>query len=67
MAVLNLQSRLIAIAGVITTHLNFQNSIKTYKENVRFEVFTAVAMKNAVSCDIKTQFVPHRKHVTSQL
>jgi hypothetical protein len=28
----------------------------------RFEVFTAVTMKNAVFWDIKTQFVPHRKH-----
>jgi hypothetical protein len=28
---------------------------------VRFEVFTAVTMKNAVFWDIKTQFVPHRK------
>jgi hypothetical protein len=24
-------------------------------------------MRNAISCDIKTQFVPHRKHVTSLL
>jgi hypothetical protein len=28
---------------------------------VRYEVFTAVTMKNAVFWDIKTQFVPHRK------
>jgi hypothetical protein len=34
---------------------------------VRFEVFTAVTVKNAVSCDIKTQFVLHRKHITSPL
>jgi hypothetical protein len=27
-----------------------------------YDVFTAVAMKNAVFWDIKTQFVPHRKH-----
>jgi hypothetical protein len=27
---------------------------------VRFEVFTALAMKNAVFWDMKTQFVPHR-------
>jgi hypothetical protein len=35
--------------------------------NVRFEVFTAVTMKNAVFWDIKTQFVPHRRHITSPL
>jgi hypothetical protein len=34
---------------------------------VRFEVFTAVTMKNAVFWDIKTQFLPHRRHITSPL
>jgi hypothetical protein len=29
---------------------------------VRFQVFTAVTTKNAVFWDIKTQFLPHRKH-----
>jgi hypothetical protein len=28
-----------------------------------FEVVTAVTMKNANFLDIKTQFVPHRKHI----
>jgi hypothetical protein len=38
------------------------------KENiVRFEVITAVTMTNAVFCAIKTQFVPHMKHITSPL
>jgi hypothetical protein len=32
---------------------------------VRLEVITAVTMKNGVFWDIKTQFVPHRKHITS--
>jgi hypothetical protein len=32
---------------------------------VRFEVFTAVTMTNAVFWDIKTQFVPHRRHYVS--
>jgi hypothetical protein len=32
-----------------------------------FEVFTAVTMKNDVFWDIKTQFVPHRRHIISQL
>jgi hypothetical protein len=34
---------------------------------VRFEVFAAVTMKNVVLWDIKTQFVPHRRHVMSPL
>jgi hypothetical protein len=34
---------------------------------VRFEVFTAVAKTNAVFWDIKTQFVPHRRHNMSPL
>jgi hypothetical protein len=29
--------------------------------------FTAVALMNVVFCDIKSQFVPHRKHITSPL
>jgi hypothetical protein len=33
--------------------------------SVRYEVFTAVTMKNAVFWDIKTQFVPHRRHYFS--
>jgi hypothetical protein len=35
------------------------------KRHKRFEVFTAVTMKNAVFWDIKTQFVHHRRHITS--
>jgi hypothetical protein len=34
---------------------------------VRFEVFTAVTMKNVVFWDIKPQFVLHRRHITSPL
>jgi hypothetical protein len=34
---------------------------------VRFEVFTAVTMKNGVFWDVKTQFVLHRRHITSPL
>jgi hypothetical protein len=30
---------------------------------VRFEVFTAVTMKNVAFWDIKTQFVLHRRHI----
>jgi hypothetical protein len=36
-------------------------------EYVGFEVFTAVTMKNAVFWDIKTQFVLHRRDITSPL
>jgi hypothetical protein len=34
---------------------------------IKYEVSTAVTMKNAVFSDIKTQFVPHKKHITSPL
>jgi hypothetical protein len=34
---------------------------------VRFEVFTAVTMKNVVFWDIRTKFVLHRRHITSPL
>jgi hypothetical protein len=34
---------------------------------VRFEVFTAVTMKNDVFLDIKTQFVPQRRQIISSL
>jgi hypothetical protein len=34
---------------------------------VRFEVLTAVTMKNVVFWDITTQFVLHRRHITSPL
>jgi hypothetical protein len=41
-----------------------QTGARTVKS---FVVFTAVTMKNVVFRDIKTQFVPHRKHITSPL
>jgi hypothetical protein len=34
---------------------------------LRLEAFTAVTMKNVVFWDIKTQFVPHRRYITSPL
>jgi hypothetical protein len=34
---------------------------------VIFDVFTAVTMKNAIFWDIKTQFLLHRRHITSPL
>jgi hypothetical protein len=33
----------------------------------RFEVITAVTMKNVVFWDMKTQFLPHRRYITSPL
>jgi hypothetical protein len=32
-----------------------------------FEVYTAVNMKNVVSWDIRTQFIPHEKNTTPQI
>jgi hypothetical protein len=32
--------------------------------NKKLEVFTTVIMKNTVFWDIKTQFVPHKKHIS---
>jgi hypothetical protein len=49
--------------SILTASLNKQTKYKV----VRFEVFTAVTMKNAVFWDIKTQFVLHRRHITSPL
>jgi hypothetical protein len=34
---------------------------------VRFEVFTAVTIKNVVFWDTEPQFVIHRRHITSLL
>jgi hypothetical protein len=33
----------------------------------RFEVFTAVTRKNVIFWDIKTQFILHRRNITSPL
>jgi hypothetical protein len=45
-----------------TLILFFRKRTKATQNYVRFEVFTAVTMKNAVSWYIKTQFIPHGKH-----
>jgi hypothetical protein len=42
-------------------------SYRVHRIGGRFEVFREVTMKNAVFWDIKIQFVPHRRHVTSPL
>jgi hypothetical protein len=36
-------------------------------KSVRFEVFTAVTMKNVVFWATKAQYVPHRRHIMSPL
>jgi hypothetical protein len=36
-----------------------------FRDFVRFDVFTAVTMKNAVFWDIEAQFIPHGKHYVS--
>jgi hypothetical protein len=41
--------------------------MKAVFEYVRSEVATAVTMKNGVFWDIKTQFLPHRRQITSPL
>jgi hypothetical protein len=45
--------------------LRIVGSIPTQSMDVhmRFEVFTAITVNNAVLWDINLQFVPHRKHV----
>jgi hypothetical protein len=40
---------------------------KAREKCIRFEVFTAVTMKNVAFWDIKTQFVPYRRHITFPL
>jgi hypothetical protein len=52
-------------------HSNLQNSNFFLNDliwdYVGFEVFTAVTMKNSVCWNIRTQFVLHRRHITSPL
>jgi hypothetical protein len=60
--------------------MGYKNPVRTSQETyyvsatepsrlcyVRFAVFTAVTMKNVVFWDIKTQLVPHERHITSPL
>jgi hypothetical protein len=56
-------SRLACVTDVssLGTHWTEESGGNTY---LRFEVSTAVTMKNVVFWDIKTQFVLHRRHIT---
>jgi hypothetical protein len=51
----------------LSTSRKFCGGSLNEANNVRFEVLTAVTMKNGVLWDIKTQFVLHRRHITSPL
>jgi hypothetical protein len=48
-----------------STHLVSSSKWTWIRSCVRFEVFAAVTMKNAVFCDIKILFLPHRKQYVS--
>jgi hypothetical protein len=50
----------------ILAHVKAQGWINQ-QISTEFVVFTAVIMMNVVCWDIKTQFVLHRRHITSPL
>jgi hypothetical protein len=52
---------------VIRRKKDIRMTREIYNDYVRSEVVTAVAMQNAVFLDIKIQFVPYRKPITSLL
>jgi hypothetical protein len=57
--------KFLVLPGCFNSHLKDAITADVYI--VRFEVLTAVTMKNAVFWDIKTQFVLHRRHITSPI
>jgi hypothetical protein len=56
-----------AVAALSSTYRQYRNENWAKEIMLRFEVLTAVTMKNVVFWDIKTQFVLHRRHITSPL
>jgi hypothetical protein len=54
------------IAFLYYKHSKYFNK-RMYHIVVRLEVFAAVNMKNTVFRDMKTHFIPHRKHIMSPL
>jgi hypothetical protein len=50
-----------------TSAIATQHMRQRWRNCARFEAVTAVATKNAVFWNTKTQFAPHKKHVTSLL
>jgi NAD(P)H-flavin reductase len=55
------------LTSLTSYRIKFIASLANDFIHVRFEVFTAVTMKNGVFLNIKTQFVLHRRHITSPL
>jgi hypothetical protein len=53
--------------GIIKFLLNLARYYVRNFRTVLFKFITAVTMKNAVFWDIRTQFIPHRKHITCPL
>jgi hypothetical protein len=53
-----------AISGIVLREATDPNR---KQHRAGFEVITAVSMKNVVFWDIKTEFVLHRRHITSLL
>jgi hypothetical protein len=47
--------------------LHVKDKLWDCEDPVRFEVLTAVTMRNVVFWDTKSQFVLHRRHITSPL
>jgi hypothetical protein len=61
------KNHFLSTADKIITNINNIDDAEHNRCIVRFEVFTSVTMENVVFCDIKTQFVLHRTHITSPL
>jgi hypothetical protein len=52
---------------LVTVMMEGLSSFETPVCHVRFEISTAVTMKNDVFWNIETQFATHMKHITSPL
>jgi hypothetical protein len=57
----------VGLLSLITVGFPVITLLKYERYYGRFEVFTAVNMKNVVFWDIKPQFVLHRRHIKSPL
>jgi hypothetical protein len=53
--------------GDSSVELSSLNKSRNNMNIIKLQVFTAVTMKNIVFWDIKTQFVLHRRHITTPL
>jgi hypothetical protein len=58
-------SATLILPGAIPSHCPLSSTL--LQALLRFEVFTAVTMKNGVFWDIKNLFVLHRRHITSPI